>query len=130
MGHEISYTSGLRAYTCIIMLTLCVLTITLLAAQAEQLPTEERAVEAEADEEDVDLGVREDGRSIDQIIINAGNASAGAAFSMDKYDEDDGTIIIQGDIRISPEELLSRKTGGNNWSNNVVPYEISPVFSH
>jgi len=109
------------------MLMLWFLATVLIATKAEELEVQERTLLEEADIED--LQAREDEPSVDQIIMKAGQDNAGTAFSMDEHIDDDGTVLVQGDMMMTADQILARKAGGNNWSNRVVPYVISNEFS-
>jgi len=101
----------------------------LVAAQAEELQVRDLALN---EDEFVELAAREEEEpSVDEIIAKAGKQNQGAAFSMDESIDEDGTVLVQGDMIMTPDEVLgtTRKAGGNNWSGNTVPYVISGSFS-
>jgi len=111
------------------MLIFFMLTTLLIAASAEQPQTEKKAVEDDVYDEDLDLDARNDDRTIDEIILSAGRSN-GTAFSMDEpHINEDGTIIVQGDMRLTQEQLIGRKILGNNWRNGVVYYQMANHFS-
>merc|ERR1711944_8386 len=111
------------------MFILCLIAAVLVAANAEEL--EGRSLLNEDDFDALDLETRGEEPSVDELITKAGIANQGSAFSMEENIDDDGSVLVQGDMIMSPDQVIgsARKAGGNNWSNRVVPYVISSSFS-
>merc|ERR1712141_462916 len=74
---------------------------------------------------------RDEELSVDEIIKQVGIANQGSAFSMDQHINNDGSVLVQGDIKMTPDQAMGtlRKALGYNWTRGVVPYVISSAFN-
>merc|ERR1712227_358909 len=112
------------------MFILCFITAILCTVNAGKL--EERAYN---EEEFQALFSRSEEPTVDQIIIKAGRVNQGSsAFSLDEHIEDDGTVLAEGDMILTPDQVIGSgnavfKANGWNWSQNTVPYVISNTFN-